>query len=549
MPSATFDPQDDQPALAGLPERIALRALQIGAIVVVLVATTLNVFDLDRFLVPKDLVLHATAFAAGLFSLRAIRRAATTRADLFLIAYLLLGAISAATATNRWLGVRGLAISASGAALFWAARGLRQAGLARPLLNALALAIAVVAMTSLLQAYGLETRFFSLNRAPGGTLGNRNFVGHAAAFGLPLVLFAALRARRLFLACAGVAIVSSALVLTRSRAAWLACAAAAIIFVLALLASSSLRRDGKTWRRLAMLVVVAAVAVAAAMLLPNALRWRSEAPYLESMKGVVNYDEGSGRGRLMQYEHSLRMAASHPLLGVGPGNWPVVYPQYVPRSDKAMNPSEPGMTFNPWPSSDWIAFIAERGPVAAVLLALVFFGIAASASRQLVRRPWRPELLARDRDVEDALLEATLLATIAAAVLAGLFDAVLLLPLPSLLVWTALGALWTPEQSPAIARARLLRGFAVVAVIACAAVGAFRSGSQLLAMEMYAARSDRSSLERAAQIDPGNYRLHLRLARIERRRQQRCEHARAAHDLFPNADAARALARGCGESP
>jgi hypothetical protein len=248
----------------------------------------------------------------------------------------------------------------------------------------------------------------------------------------------------------------------------------------------------------------------------------------------------------VQYEHSLRMAASHPLFGVGPGNWPVVYPEYVPRGDRSMNPSEPGMTFNPWPSSDWIAFIAERGPVAAVLLALAFFGIAASAFRQLVRRPRRQELTAQGRDVDDALLETTLLATIAAALLAGLFDAVLLLPLPTLLVWTTLGALWTAEESSVSARWRVGRGAAVVAVIALAAIGAFRSGSQLLAMEMYAADNDRPSLERASQIDPGNYRLHLRLARIERRR-QRCEHARAAHSLFPNADAARALARGCGE--
>jgi hypothetical protein len=68
-------------------------------------------------------------------------------------------------------------------------------------------------------------------------------------------------------------------------------------------------------------------------------------------------------------------------------------------------------------------------------------------------------------------------------------------------------------------------------------------------MEAYETRSDRASLERASQLDPGNYRLQLRLARIERRRQQRCEHARAAHDLFPNAEAGRALVRGCGEKP
>ena len=77
-----------------------------------------------------------------------------------------------------------VAITASGLVLFWAARVLREAGLGRPLRNALALAVVLVAATSLLQTYGVEPDLFSESRAPGGTLGNRNFVAHAAACAL-----------------------------------------------------------------------------------------------------------------------------------------------------------------------------------------------------------------------------------------------------------------------------------------------------------------------------------------------------------------------------
>ena len=62
-------------------------------------------------------------------------------------------------------------------------------------------------------------------------------------------------------------------------------------------------------------------------------------------------------------------------------------------------------------------------------------------------------------------------------------------------------------------------------------------------MDIYATHSDRASLVRAAQIDPGNYRLQMRLARMGGR--ARCEHARAAHALFPTALAAAAETRGC----
>jgi len=87
-----------------------------------------------------------------------------------------------------------LAISASGIVLFWVAHALARAGWARSVLALMAAAITVAAATSLLQAYGVETELFSLNRSPGGTLGNRNFVAHLAAIGIPLLIIIILRA-------------------------------------------------------------------------------------------------------------------------------------------------------------------------------------------------------------------------------------------------------------------------------------------------------------------------------------------------------------------
>src|SRR5688572_12531759 len=141
-------------------ERLALRVMQLGAIAIAIAATTHGELDLDRFLVPKELVLHVTAAIAGLLTLRARRFAPID---------LLLSAASAALATNPWLAVRAVAISTSGVVLFWSARAVRDAGLARPLLCTLAFAIVLAAVTSLLQAYGVWIDLFSVNRAPGGT--------------------------------------------------------------------------------------------------------------------------------------------------------------------------------------------------------------------------------------------------------------------------------------------------------------------------------------------------------------------------------------------
>ncbi|HEY3052089.1 MAG TPA: O-antigen ligase family protein [Thermoanaerobaculia bacterium] len=518
-----LEPEIAPPAGPTGAERFALRVMEVGAIAVVLVASTLTAFELDRFFVPKELVLHLTAVLAGLLAFRSITRSSFTRVDLFLVACLTLSALSAMMATNKWLALRALAISTSGVVIFWVARALRNAGLADSLLNTLALAVVLTAMTSLLQTYGVETILFSESRAPGGTLGNRNFVAHVAAFGLPVCLLVALRAKRFFITSIGVAIVTASLVLTRSRAAWLAFGAVVLVFFVAML-----RSDGRTWRRLAGILVMSGCAVTAALIIPNTLHWRSRNPYLESVTRVAEYQEGSGRGRLLQYERSLLMAARHPLFGAGPGNWAVEYPAHVPPNDPSLNDSEAGMTFNPWPSSDWIAFIAERGPLAAILIALAFIGIATRGLKQL----------ASATDAEQALLATALLGTIAGAIVSGLFDAVLLIAVPAFLVWAALGALWRTDPG-----GRSMRWIIVVAVIVIAAAGAARSAAQLVAMDIYSMRGDRASLARAAQIDPGNYRLQLRLARAG---PQRCEHARAAHALYPSAGAARDLSRHCG---
>src|SRR5215212_4156256 len=157
---------------AGRAERTALVVMQVGAAAVVLAALPYKSFDLDRFFVPKELVLHATACVVALALLARSTTFALGRVDLLLGGHLLLSLGSAAAATKRWVALRSLAIAVSGVVLFWSARVLRRAGLARGLLAGVALAAVVGAMTALLQAYGVESEFVSLNRAPGGTFGN-----------------------------------------------------------------------------------------------------------------------------------------------------------------------------------------------------------------------------------------------------------------------------------------------------------------------------------------------------------------------------------------
>lgn len=524
-----------------LAERAALVALQVGAVAVVVAAAVYKQFELDRFFVPKELVLHVVATVAALCCLARARTLRLSRVDQLLGLFLALGLVSALFATNWWAAGRAVALSLSGAACFWCARVVARAGFARWLIAALALAGVVGAMTALLQTYGLRLDAFSLNRAPGGTFGNRNFMAHLCVIVFPALLLSTLRAespRTFGWWSAALATVAGALVLSRSRAAWLALIACVV--VLLAFAYLAVRRAHVIvrWRRLPLLLVIAAAGAGVALVLPNTLNWKSDSPYLETARSVVNYREGSGRGRLVQYKNSARMSLHHPVFGVGPGNWAVVYPRFASPGDPSLGSD--GMTANPWPSSDWMTFLSERGPVAFVLLALAMVALLTEAIRAL----------RREEDPEHALSAWALLGTVAVLLVVSTFDAVLLLPAPALLAWGLLGALSPPSRPRTVIElptSRRVAAMLLVTILGGLAIA--RSSTQLAAMSVFESSTRASRIERAAELDPGSYRIHLRLAEAYAKRGSCANvrlHAGMARALFPNAAAPKRLLAGCG---
>jgi O-antigen ligase len=381
----------------------------------------------------------------------------------------------------------------------------------------------------------LDWALLAGERAPGGTFGNRNFLAHLLAIALPLVALATLRAERRWargLGLVGLAVIGAAVVLTRSRAAWLAMAASMAAIGLALVIVRRAPERPELGRRPVGLLIALALGVAAALLLPNRLQWRSDAPYAESLKGIVNYQEGSGHGRLIQYRNTLRLVPRDPVFGVGPGNWMVRYPQVTTPGDPSFSGADPIPT-NPWPSSDWMAFWSERGLVGVLLL----LGAGLAAALTAWRRLGRPD---------QALTSVALLGTLTAAVVAGLFDAVLLLAAPTLFTFAAAGAL-LPQAGPVLSRPleRSHRRLAIGLVLVAALAATARSAGEVAAIVTTGQTRQRSALEWASRFDPGNHRLHLYLATRGSCAQRR-PHARAARALLPWHEWPRRAVEDCG---
>ena len=521
--------------------RASTVVIQLGLFAVVVAALPFKLFELDRYFVPKEAAMHA---AALLLAAAVVARARHTRvdaADILLAAFVGWSVLAAVFATNHWLAQRALGVTVSSAVVFWAARGIGAEGGHRPILAAAAWATVVACGIALLQAYGLESEYFSLNRAPGGTFGNRNSVAHVAAIGLPALVYLGITARggaAWHAAAAGMLIVSAALVLTRSRAAWLAVAVTGVAVLGPLLASRKYWDGLPVMRRVAQLATVAGAGVALAILLPNALRWRSDSPYLDSAMGVVDYSSGSGRGRVAQYTNSLKMTRDDPLLGAGPGNWPVKYVRHAPPGDRSLTAD--GMTANPWPSSDWVSYLSERGVVGALALLGVFTVLFFGAMRN-----WRAL-----GGGEPVLAKVALVGTITAAMVVSAFDAALLLAAPAFLVWAIVGA------ASGIGRQGRERAFGgwkftvpVAMGVAVIAISLARSAAQVVAILEVGAGGTRAGWIAASRWDPGSYRISQRVAELHLNR-GRCAQARVAarraQSLFPHAAAPRRIIRACG---
>lgn len=512
--------------------------LAIGAFAVVLVGVPSPLFELDRHAVPKELALHVTALLALPALAWSVTRIRLTVPEYLLAAWLGWSGISALFAANHWQAFRAFGVSLSSVVIFWMARRAARGGWQTMVLAVVAAAAVTAAFTGLAQAYGASHWLFAEARAPGGSLGNRNFVAHLAVIMLPVLGFLALRARRpaaLAIGVIGLVASTGLVILTRSRAAWIAGLAAVLLLTLAARAArqpAGWRLAPGRWRTLAL---AALTGVIGALAVPNALNWRSDSPYRDTLGGLVNYQEGSGRGRLIQYRNTLELVRHSPVFGTGPGNWAVEYPRVTTEGDPSFAGWAPIPT-NPWPSSDWVAMLAERGPVGAALLLLAGLSMALMAIRRL-----------RDEDPATAHAAATLLALVAATAICGAFDVVLLLAPPALLFWAAAGAL-LPDAGPVFVRPLPRRVTilipAVLVGLVTAAAG--RSAAQLAAIMTAGTGDETVKVYRASLFDPANLRVQLILASRLRCSQAR-PHARQALRLYPHHPSVKRVVARCQE--
>ena len=110
--------------------------LQAGVILAVVAALPYKIFELDRYFVPKELVLHVAALLVAIVLLTRLRSLSFDLVDGLLALFILWSVASAIFATNYWLAQRSLGVTVSGVVIFWGARSVAERGWYRAVLVA-----------------------------------------------------------------------------------------------------------------------------------------------------------------------------------------------------------------------------------------------------------------------------------------------------------------------------------------------------------------------------------------------------------------------------
>jgi O-antigen ligase len=460
-----------------------------------------------------------------------------------------LGTPYAAAAFGRWVSLFGIACGASVVA--GDARGRRQ------LLHTVAIGAAVVAAVGLLQHVGWMPFGIPVISTPGSTFGNRNPAAEVMAMALPFGIALLEEERGSASAGESTKLVTLALVLqlvylaaTRARGAWLG-AAVGVGVALAVARPRAPRTAAAAVTGAVLLAVVAAAVPGRA--------GRYDAGDRKRYSGVVDVlQEGVDpqatalRTRIGLWRRSLAMVARHPLVGVGPGNFPVAFPLYAEpgaREDGVLT-----ATLEPRQAHE---DVLERAAECGVVGGLALVALAAAVIGALRRRIRAGGEVRTDAAGTAGALAALTVTSLASfplempgtIALTGLALGLVAPELPGQAVAAHAAEERAAGPPPSGARRALFLalafvGLAVFVARARLAVRAWR-GSRWLQTAEIAMRRDTGlagahealgAIANALEATPDDYRAHLRASQLllrEHRAQESAAEARSALQIEP----------------
>jgi hypothetical protein len=224
------------------------------------------------------------------------------------------------------------------------------------------------------EAMGLIS--FQSPRAPVGTLGSRNYVALYLTICFPLAVKRTFSSGRKWRSGGLIFVWLTAVVLTRSRAAWGILSLQAFLGIMFYFFGAEKISFSHRARKLWPVITPISIGLAFALSIRwKGLRWREANPYWSSLTRILNFYCGSGRFRLNEFAIGRSLLATKPLIGMGPESWRTAAPLFTHAAANEHS-TEIVLSMRNSPNSDFIRILSETGLLGAGLLGaaiLLFF--------------------------------------------------------------------------------------------------------------------------------------------------------------------------------
>lgn len=484
-------------------------ALVLGLLTTVLIWLPGRPWRYEQFTLPKDMAFGVLGVVSAIGVAFRGARAWDRWVDIpFILALGWGGLLALAAPVDPDAAWRELGSLAAGTAVLLLARHVRTEGGGERSYAVFVLLLAVVSGAVLLEAYGGIAFFSEPGRRPGAMLGNRNNVARFTCLCLPVLWRQLVLCNRTVprLVYAGITFLAAAVIaISRSRGAWLiggvlvaALPLASLLFLSGRSTARRVRSDTRLW------VAMAVTGGALVPMLPNRLAWGPD-DFASSAIRVLDYESGTGLGRVIQAQTSLRMIRGAPFRGVGPGHWSIFYAAYARPGDPSYTPLEiyPAPTI---PRSDVLSLTAEFGIPALLAASLALVGV--------LRRGWES---VRSGDLATMLSGVVAMGVAAAVALFGFIDPVLrvspLLAVVTVLLGLSLSPAKRQDRQPGDrGKYPLAQRLAVAACGTCSLWFAAGACRDLVAYQIIRSAHSLGDLHRAVEVAPRNFEARMLIA-------------------------------------
>ncbi len=203
----------------------------------------------------------------------------------------------------------------------------------------------------------------------GGGLSYKNVYSQMLLLILPFSIYGAYYFRRLWRTVSSLTGVFSLILITllMTRSVWFALLAASVSYsCLIILFRKNLSISKKMVRNLLTYAVVLFFIIAGIILIYSIFDSRNTFEY--RVKEILNFKQGSVKTRLQLWDNTLDIIRDNPILGVGAGNWKLVYPKY----SGGIEYSTIGRRIPQRPHNDFLWVAAEMGFIGAALYLFIF---------------------------------------------------------------------------------------------------------------------------------------------------------------------------------